>query len=306
MSGSIAGLGQPAIVQQPDIDTAPLAETTAAGESGRTAGSEAASDVLVRAGDERPPPPAVSLSSNPGLQREDEGGFARVTGPVFRDGASWKDVDQGSIGDCYLMAACASIAAADPSILENMISDHGDGTYTVTFQTDDGPHQVRVNDEFPEDVKYADPSPNGQSELWVALIEKAYASWQGGGDGYEGIGGGGSASRAMEHITGNDFERVSVSSSSNETRLFNRIKEDLDANSPVAAGSPSGDDEIHGIHGNHAYTVLEAYERDGTQYVKVLNPWGTNDGARTAESMTTELTMEQFTEAFSSLYLADD
>ncbi|CAN0443661.1 unnamed protein product, partial [Laminaria digitata] len=43
------------------------------------------------------------------------------------------------------------------------------------------------------------------------------------------------------------------------------------------------------LHDNHAYAILDVYERDGQQYVKVYNPWGVNDGARDISKMEHEM-----------------
>ena len=41
---------------------------------------------------------------------------------------------EGEIGNCYLVATAASLRQLRPDVLKEMIRDHGDGTYTVTFK----------------------------------------------------------------------------------------------------------------------------------------------------------------------------
>jgi hypothetical protein len=77
------------------------------------------------------------------------------------------DVEQGLIGDCYLMSSMAAVADQNPDAINNMIADNGDGTYTVTFNEKRWerfsdlwndrykPVEVTVDDDFP--MKTANP-----------------------------------------------------------------------------------------------------------------------------------------------------
>lgn len=58
-----------------------------------------------------------------------------ATGPeLFIKGTpTADDVDQGGIGDCYLMAALAGIAARDPGFLKSMMKPDGNGGAVVTL-----------------------------------------------------------------------------------------------------------------------------------------------------------------------------
>ena len=54
--------------------------------------------------------------------------------PLFSgSGPSYKDLEQGKLGDCYFLSALGSIADASPQAIENIFLDNGDGTYTVRF-----------------------------------------------------------------------------------------------------------------------------------------------------------------------------
>jgi hypothetical protein len=91
------------------------------------------------------------------------------------------DVNQGNLGDGYLMSSLADVAAQNPSAIESMISSNGNGTYSVEFNVNGEDNYVTVNNELPvlasnaeqangSDLEYA----NG-STSWAPLIEKAYA-----------------------------------------------------------------------------------------------------------------------------------
>jgi Calpain family cysteine protease len=42
----------------------------------------------------------------------------------------------------------------------------------------------------------------------------------------------------------------------------------------VTAASPEAAMRREGLVADHAYTVLDAYERSGVRYVQLRNPWG--------------------------------
>jgi hypothetical protein len=118
------------------------------------------------------------------------------------------DVDQGYIGDCWIMAAMTSVAQEHPEIIENMIQRNPNGTYTVTFQEDGEPVEITVTPDVPlnedgepifAEFPYAGVDRAGDDyELWPAIIEKAYARYSGNYRDIEG----GHAEDALEAMTG--------------------------------------------------------------------------------------------------------
>ena len=95
---------------------------------------------------------------------------------------TYQDVNQGYLGDCYFLSSLGEIALKDPSAIESMITSNGNGTYGVRFMVDGQPDYVTVNSELPvmgAGYQWANGSTlefaNGNSDDWVALIEKAYA-----------------------------------------------------------------------------------------------------------------------------------
>ncbi|MFH2202219.1 MAG: C2 family cysteine protease [Elusimicrobiota bacterium] len=69
--------------------------------------------------------------------------YQKVEGDLFVKGSDdatpvkLDDVAQGYLGDCYYLASLAAVAQKKPQVIQNMIKDNKDGTYTVTLYTDD-------------------------------------------------------------------------------------------------------------------------------------------------------------------------
>ncbi|MBN1946048.1 MAG: hypothetical protein JW797_10250 [Bradymonadales bacterium] len=159
-----------------------------------------------------------------------------------------EDVLQGSLGDCYLLASLGAVVAARPDIIQDMITyDSGSKLFTVTFQElqDDGsfkPHVEVVDSYLPSSItsKYPKYAGNDGKEwdpkdmvLWPAIIEKAYAQWQGGYKALEEHGG--LAEEVMMALTGGESGSIEIPS--DEKELINLLKEIQKDQKPACAGS---------------------------------------------------------------------
>ena len=130
------------------------------------------------------------------------GEYRAFNGSLVIDGFGYTDVRQGSMGDCYLLAGAAGIAEASTyakttsdskladyaTAFERMFSaNSGASTWGVRFyDVFNKPHWVTVNNQFvvpvgsgtnatPSYAKVPVAASTGKAELWVALLEKAYA-----------------------------------------------------------------------------------------------------------------------------------
>jgi len=117
-----------------------------------------------------------------------------------------QDVHQGSLGDCWLMAALSCLSD-HPQKLKSLFSSRHiteDGKYEVyLYDLEKDEWATVVVDEFlPCNIKYGQPrpvfaEPLGE-EIWVALLEKAFAKFCGS---YGSLSGGGVA-YAFQVLTG--------------------------------------------------------------------------------------------------------
>lgn len=205
---------------------------------------------------------------------------APAEGDLIVDGVEETDVEQGAIADCYFASSMAAVAQDHPELIEDAITDNGDGTYRVRFFNDDGdPEYVTVDDELYRNdsggILYA--RGTDRSELWPAILEKGYAQWRGG---YDDIGEGGNSGDALRALTGRG---VTYTAANGDTdALYDTLRAGADGDHPMVAGTYGEEKEKKytdsGISTWHAYTVLDASEgEDGQRYVTLRNPWGSTE-----------------------------
>jgi hypothetical protein len=221
--------------------------------------------------------------------------YDKVDGELFgAKGPQLSNIKQGKIGDCYFLSAVGALVAHDPSAIRDMIRDNRDGTYSVRFydgnaKTEGKPVWIRVNGDLPVDAdgkfvyaKAVDSDKDEKLELWVPILEKAYAvfvdriSTRQDVVGYDHIDSGGHSDNAMRALTGGSAERIIGFASVDEL---------------VAALEPANEGALvtvqtkknpgDGWVGRHVYTVVGTYEQDGQVMVTLRNPWGKGepDGA---------------------------
>jgi Calpain family cysteine protease/Bacterial pre-peptidase C-terminal domain len=204
--------------------------------------------------------------------------YREASGSLFQNGASYQDIKQGLINDCFFLVGLAATAIHSPIEIEKMFIDNGDNTFTVKFFSNQVADYVTVDKYLPTDsggnFVYASKGSrynNSANELWVALAEKAYAQlnesgwiYQDGTNSYSGIGKSGYISDAFTHITGN---KVFMSNPLNLDSLLNAI--DLDK--LIGFGSKSSG-VAPDIIPSHAYALVDY--NSSTQKFTLFNPWG--------------------------------
>jgi len=197
---------------------------------------------------------------------------------VFR-GIDPCDIKQGALGDCYLLC-CLSVLAERPNLVERLIITEDfnhEGCYAIWLCDAGTWRSVIVDDYFPYNPKTKLPAftkSNGP-ELWVLLLEKAYAKLFGGYDVIEG----GLPHYALKDLTGAPYDSKE---STDPDVMWAYIKESNDKNYLLTCYSKSTEvrEEKNplGIVSGHAYSILDAREvvtKDGKdRIVQIRNPWG--------------------------------
>jgi hypothetical protein len=228
---------------------------------------------------------------------------------------NYLDVNQGYLGDCYLVSSLAETALQNPSAIESMISNNGNGTYDVRFYVNGQADYVTVNNQLPVmsgGYKWSDNSAlefaNG-SVAWAALIEKAYvelneqtaAAQVGGhtvGNAYEDIDGGTAA--ALTEITGHSFSTYGLSSSTTTTSLnslMSTLASDWTAHQEIIMSTPSN--STGNLVADHMFEVTGVNASAGT--ITLQNPWN-NANSNTGLAMSFTETIKQLASANCTLY----
>lgn len=206
--------------------------------------------------------------------------YQYASGSLFIGGASYDDVRQGMVGDCYLLASLAETALRTPGVINAMFINNGDGTFVVRFYNNGVADYVTVDRFLPVDrygrLVFANMGSlaSGNNELWVALAEKAYAQMNasgwlraGGANSYASISGGWMGD-AVKHITGRNTASFLVNDA-------NALIAAVNSGAIVTIGSKAAP-TLSSVVGSHAYAIT-GYD-PVTKTFTLFNPWGINNG----------------------------
>ena len=202
------------------------------------------------------------------------------------------DIIQGQLGDCYFLAAISSIAE-HPDRLKRLFltkTNENNGLFAVALCLNGVWEEVILDD-------YAPCTSSGSlafntsktQELWVVLLEKAWAKVHGGYLNIEA----GLTREALRDLTGASAKTYFTKK--NPEDLWKKLMDAEAKEFVMTAGSDnlSGGSDAYiakiGICGSHAYSMLAVYQLffDGETYtrvgegeeytdrlVKLRNPWG--------------------------------
>ena len=134
--------------------------------------------------------------------------YSNSSKPVFAAaGPSMNDINQGDLGDCYLLSCLAEVAYKNPNVISSMITSNGNNSYGVRFYISGTPQYVTVNTSLANGGGIF----NSGTNIWASLVEKGYAQLQAGGvytgnsinygNSWSTIGNGGAPEFALEEIT---------------------------------------------------------------------------------------------------------
>ncbi|ONK69723.1 uncharacterized protein A4U43_C05F26050 [Asparagus officinalis] len=199
---------------------------------------------------------------------------------LFSASVNSSDVCQGRLGDCWFLSAVAVLT--DVSRISEVIITpqyNEEGIYTVRFCIQGEWVPVVVDDWIPCESpgKPAFATSKKRNELWVSVLEKAYAKLHGSYEALEG----GLVQDALVDLTGGAGEEIDMRSAQAQIdlasgRLWSQLLHFKREGFLLGAGSPSGSD-VHvsssGIVQGHAYSLLQVKEVDGHKLVQIRNPW---------------------------------
>jgi len=201
------------------------------------------------------------------------------------------DILQGQLGDCYFLSTLASIAEFPQKIKKvfefefpgkneeealNMCKQHG--MYCVRILDMGVPTEVIMDDFFPCISKSQGPAFTraNQNELWVLLLEKAWAKIYFSYDNIEA----GLTRECLHDLTGAPTKTIWT----DQKELWENILKGEKSNWIMTAGSndaDTGNEDIadNGIVAGHAYSLIAGVEFNDPQHgnvklVKLRNPWG--------------------------------
>jgi hypothetical protein len=233
--------------------------------------------------------------------------YSTSTKPLFASGgASMNDINQGYLGDCYLLASLAEVAKQEQAVISSMFTDNGNGTYGVRFYVNGTARYVTVNASLANGGSIFN---NGGSDIWASLAEKGYAQLQASGvvtgnsvnfgNSWTTIGNSGAPEMALEEITGasaitdfrasggswtkvvynSSFGMTGYTAGNTTATVLSTIIADLAAGDDVILSSYTNAKDANGkttLVANHAMSIY-GYD-SATGMLMVRNPWGTVAG----------------------------
>lgn len=203
----------------------------------------------------------------------------------FVSGATRFDINQGNLGDCWLLAAMANLTMNEKVLNSVVCEDNSDfnegycGIFHFRFW-----HFGKFVDVVIDDLL---PTKDGRTlvynksldknEFWSALLEKAYAKLYGG---YAKIQGG-LSSEALEDFTGGVVEVYELKHAT--AKIFDFIDKSMDRNVFFACAIMR-EKNLYGtgLHSGHAYSITDAIKLKlnpikTVNLLRIRNPWGENE-----------------------------
>ena len=231
--------------------------------------------------------------------------FSANTSSLFAStGPSMNDVNQGYLGDCYLLSSLAEVAHQNSAAITSMITDNGNNTYGVRFYVNGVAEYVTVSNKLADGGHEFNTGAN----LWASLVEQAYAQLQAAGsvtgnsysgNSFSAIGNGGVPGYALAEITGasqitefaasggswskytfnNGMAYQGGTSGNTTASLLATIVAALGAHDDVILSSNTNATDASGHQTLVAGHALSIYGVDSSNnMLEVRNPWGSEPG----------------------------
>ncbi|CAK69420.1 unnamed protein product (macronuclear) [Paramecium tetraurelia] len=183
------------------------------------------------------------------------------------------DLQQGQLGDCYFLASISSLGNRRPDLLlETFVTRtfNPQGLYGVKLCIDGEWKVIGIDDFIPTHYNKPAFTRGKDSEIWVMVIEKAWAKVFGS---YENIEAG-FPSEVLRTLTGAPTRTIFTSDENFVEDLESCIK-----NRCIMVCSSKNENKqqykLMGLIAGHAYTVLKIKDlNSNTKLIKLRNPWG--------------------------------
>ena len=197
---------------------------------------------------------------------------------IFVNDISIDDVRQGYLGNCYLMSSLAAMTNIPQLICQLFRSFqlNKNGCFEIGLNIEGEWQIVLLDDYFPCSKKTRVPifaKPNGP-ELWVMLLEKAWAKINGG---YLNITGG-YASEVLSVFTSFPIETFDLLIKDIDL-IWKELKKAFEDGHIITCCSKFDNEiEKYGLVSGHTFTVTNLVEgyvnKKYTRLIKLRNPWG--------------------------------
>lgn len=197
---------------------------------------------------------------------------------LFPESGVIGDLVQGLLADCWLLSAVA-VVAAKPELLKKIFLSTKYakfGIYVLQFWKNGDWVPVMIDDRIPCDINTGKPlyarciDPN---EIWILLLEKAYAKLHGC---YETISGG-TMGYGLKDLTG----CIPTMYQPQDPGRWNKMNHLVERGHTVLLGIRSQSQDLDfdtakglGILVNHGYVILDMKYNGSVPIFQVRNPWG--------------------------------
>ena len=200
---------------------------------------------------------------------------------IFHGGASFDDIIQGSLGDCYFLSVLGSLCTC-PKLIEKLfysknLTKSKNHQYGIYFYINGQWKLILIDDYFPArntSFKKFAFAYSSSKEIWVPLLEKAWAKINGC---YAKVGAGGLPNEVFD-ICSEAFNEYILIKNKNKDLLWKEIFEGEKKNYMMTAGTTKNTNNFKlqkiGLTPGHAYTVLGVLEINSEKVIKLRNPWG--------------------------------
>ncbi|CAD8105955.1 unnamed protein product [Paramecium sonneborni] len=190
---------------------------------------------------------------------------------------SHKDIRQGIQGNCYFLASVSTIACRWPEVIKDLFISqkvNSSKLYAVRL-CQDGEWKVIMLDDYIPVNNQGNPSflKNAGAELWVALLEKAWAKMN---NNYTDIDGG-DPREVIKSITGGPTWLIFT----NAPDFSQQLQKFSDMKCVMASGTFKSNPNYanYGLVAGHAYSLLKVYNlnhptKGQVTILKIRNPWG--------------------------------